>query len=345
MKHSFLTLLICITLFVTGCQDPGSTPKESQRVLKSLSGYSFWMFFRGQSSTNLYSSKTNDPTSYWTYPQQFNNGLASGRVPSVLHWDGWFYAAYKGGSTNNIYLSYSQDGSYWYPPSSAISGASTTGSPGIVVWNNELYIFFIGDGGQNLWYVKSPDFGSTWTSAVKIATNPVLVTSGVTAIVDPATNALTVFYEDINENHLKVKQATTTNGNGNPDFGTLGTGVTVTDCNNSGLYGGQYNRGVGATVHNGAVYIAYPDSNGYIQIRIFGGCQSYTVKSSIVASLGVRTQEKIALTSVNGRLVLAYKGYDSYTIYSHYSDDNGANWSSFITAPAGTASGVALVGG
>lgn len=336
MKHYILTLLIFIVVLVIGCQESNVAPKsksvQSEVTLKSIGSHPFRMFFRGQTSNNLYYANSLAGTS-WSQPAQFGSGIGTSAAPAAAFWDGWYYAAYKGGSSTNLYVSYSDDGITW-TPTSPISGARTDDSPGLVLFNNELYVFFIGTSLTGVYYSKSSN-GEHWSAPIQIVGTR--TRGGVAAVVNPSTNKINVFFQDINDAYLKVIYGTP-DGAGNVNFSGA---QTVKDCNDNAI---QTLNGVGATYHNGLIYVAFTHlQNNNLSVLTLGTCQAFTNKSNIISNLNAQTNGRPGLASSVGKLLIVYKSESSGSIRYQSYDDINNQWFLPQIATGNTSSGIALI--
>jgi hypothetical protein len=286
-------------------------------------GYSYWYFFRGESSPTLRYAYSNNGTT-WGGNVAFNNNPQSNTGPAAAYFNGKFVVACRGNNTTNLFVSYSYTGTTWYGNTQIVG--QTGSSPSLVVYNNQLYLFYSGDSGNDIWFNVSND-GISWSNPVKIPTTniSVVATGSVTATVSTVGNMLFIYYytQSGSESYLHYVFNTTIGGDADDLIFAGGHKIySPIDCPNI-VTAAQTVVGPAVAELNGVTYVAYVDKSTF-EIKI-AKMTDVTCSGWIIYNTGLYSSNRIGFTSLNGRLTLVYKALSSTSIYQAYSLD-GSYW-------------------
>jgi hypothetical protein len=236
-------------------------------------------------------------------PVSFNNEAraVSDWTPSMTSFLNFFAMAYKNGSDNRIYYSWSQDGRFWNDPLT-IGNLRTPSSPRLQTFNNRAYMFYAGY--DNRLYYTSTGDGVNW-EAVRYA-------GGGSA--KPPT--LTVF----NGRMYMVYR------------GRASKNIYINSTADGINWSGE--RRIGADKTSESPYVAVHDNQLFIAFKGGSSENIYLNRSadgvnwagSWQPKSGWKTKKAPAIASYNNRLYLAHTGTNSEVVWYSSSADGISAW-------------------
>lgn len=132
------------------------------RIGSSNFDYTYWLFWNGNSTSNVYYGRSNSftswsPTTQYTLPGSTNGGV------DAIFFRGKIRAFFKSSSSYTLWQNSSSNGSSW--SSSFISNMTTSTTPGVAIFKNKLYIMAKDDTSNDIYYATSDD-GENFTNAI-----------------------------------------------------------------------------------------------------------------------------------------------------------------------------------
>lgn len=323
-----------LSLYVSSCLDDNSIVKKNSEDVGEVNyafesnknakyaGYSYWFFYKSQSSSNLRYAYSDDGV-IWNGNIQFNNNAKSSTGPAVAYIDGKFVAVYKGNTTTRLYSSYSYDGITWYG-NTPIGNAKTNDSPTIVVYNNKLFVYYTGDSTSDIWNVTSLD-GINWSAQSLIYGGGLTIPASngaMSAIVDHTTNQMYIFYWAAdNIIHYRTSM----------DGSNFGPRQFMIECADNYA---KTNVGVAATFKDGVLYVVYKGLSNHLYISYidcYGRWRSIPINNA-------ETSNRPGVVYINGKFTVVFKGLSTSNIFYSQSID-GVNWTLSTVAIGQTSGG------
>ncbi|MEM6795202.1 MAG: hypothetical protein AAF725_14580 [Acidobacteriota bacterium] len=280
-------------------------------------------FYRGETTENVYRAYSFSGTT-WFGNVVLGNGARSSRSPAAVRFNDRIFVFYRGQENDDIYVSWSDDGISWLGNRVLGNGAETDAGLGAAVFNNRIYVFSKGESDEALWVSSSSD-GFTWSPLdhVRLAPDAQGTRGAPSAVVFE--NRLFVYYS----NEIIVRSLSTGDGQTWRQESVLSFAAA---------------DGVGLTVHNGDLYMAFSQnllgSDSFLQgINLRVASRSPGGAWSTPRSIGPeRTDQRPSLISDGTQLVMMFKGLTSNKNFFSTSVD-GVNWSAARAARGKTETG------
>jgi hypothetical protein len=242
-------------------------------------------------------------------PVEFSGGrqAKSQWAPSMAKFNGHYYMAYKDGSSDRIYYSWSQDGKHW-TQQYAVNGLTSESTPQLQVFRGRLYLFFVRRD-KAVVYTSTAD-GSNWTA---------LKHTGAGSAKPPTftlfNGRMFMAYRGKSSQYIYVQH--TTNG---------------TSWSSPVLIRQKTSEAPGIAAHRNQLFIVFKG----------GSTQNiYTIRSSdgVNWSSATRpnqywkTDKGPDIESFGGKLYLAFKGLNTDRVYYSSSTTGTGSWATYKTRP------------
>jgi len=145
-------------------------PNQSSKLPPALAVWNgnLHMVHLGTSSNDIWHSQSNDLRN-WTantrIRDQQNQNQKSKASPALASFNGELHMVHIGGSSNDIWHSWTSDGTNW--TQQKILGQKSKTAPALASFGGELHMVHLGDSSNNLWHTWTND-GRNWTTNVRI---------------------------------------------------------------------------------------------------------------------------------------------------------------------------------
>ncbi|MBL7876080.1 MAG: hypothetical protein JNL53_10470 [Cyclobacteriaceae bacterium] len=281
----------------------------------------YWNLYRGNNDGLWYNYSSNGTS--WSSSLQVNSGALLDQSPQAIFFNDRLVVVHRGryssggGETQQIYLTYSDDGINW---TQINVPAYTQSTPALAIHNNKLFIFYNATSGGAIGQVNTTDLVNWSGSTVNINESNVW-NYGLSAAVDNL-NRIHLFYHFNSGGTIRMRSQSSNDGQNFGDFNSF-----FKD------YGVSTGVDVDAVAYNGSVAMVFRGAN--YSVRVIPNI----LLTSIYNIPNAQTSRGPSITTYNGGLHVSYKGNSTNNIWYSYSTNGGVNWAPQTTHSGSTPSG------